>query len=253
MPKSRFHQLTVIQWDNSPTYLWLHNDMSDNTDTVTIRHLQSMIKSSPAPVVLSESTSVLFNGKLFLVKNEKRVPKINIADDATEYLSPYGPYFTKLGHGGFGLRKLQTHPSPVIGKEAEFLNFYRLPHLGVQLKPKQHLGRIVLGSQTRKDSAKLFFFTYEIGKQEGNSAEGTKTPVLDDKDIWKLGPTSTNASSVPLKIAPLDPDAGDLNPLLPFSCKEEGCGPDVRCQDAPSRQCFLYNSEFLCCRQSPFS
>jgi len=216
--------------------------MTNKTDSVTIQQLQSRTETSPAPVVLSETTSILFK------------------DDATEYLIAHGPYFTKLGHGGFSLRKLQTHPSPAIGMEAEFLNFYMLPHLAVQLKPKQQTGRIVLGSLTRKDSAKLFFFTYEIGK-EGNSAAGANTedttkPTVPDgiKEIWKLDPTtsSANASSVPIKLAPVDPDAGSTD-LLPFSCKEEGCGPDVRCQDAPTRQCFLYNSEFLCCRQSPFS
>jgi len=42
----------------------------------------------------------------------------------------------------------------------------------------------------------------------------------------------------------------------PFSCVAADCGPDVTCASLgfvnPLKHCYLYNDQYLCCRQSPF-
>lgn len=48
---------------------------------------------------------------------------------------------------------------------------------------------------------------------------------------------------------------------LPFSCQQQGCGPDVACggggsgngfgKSADSSNCYLYQGMFLCCTVSP--
>ncbi|MGH7789846.1 MAG: hypothetical protein ACRERC_23460 [Candidatus Binatia bacterium] len=42
----------------------------------------------------------------------------------------------------------------------------------------------------------------------------------------------------------------------PFSCVVADCGPDATCASLgfvdPVRHCYLFNGQYLCCRQSPF-
>jgi hypothetical protein len=52
-----------------------------------------------------------------------------------------------------------------------------------------------------------------------------------------------------------------VDPTLPFSCQQQGCGPDVACsgssstitlaESADSPNCYLYQGMFLCCTISP--
>jgi hypothetical protein len=42
----------------------------------------------------------------------------------------------------------------------------------------------------------------------------------------------------------------------PFSCVAANCGPDMTCESLgfvdPVKHCYLFNGQYLCCRQSPF-
>jgi len=267
MPQRQFHQLSIVRWDNTPKYLWLHDHIGNDSDVITIHELHEAIKASESSIELSDSTSIVFSGITSPPSHNKH-NTYNIhtgthlhsqlillhSDSATlpyEILVAHGPLHTKLGHGGFSIRKLKTRPSPSIGSDQAFYDFYLLPHLAVQLQQKDQTGRMVLGS--RKNWAKLYFITYDIDKEEEEIVPGNENGKPDQPAPNK------NVSSVPIKI--VVGNGGEVDGMdrgndgfLPFSCKAEGCGPDVKCTDAaPTRQCFLYNSEFLCCHQSPFS